>query len=71
MKAYQRDGPLEITRGGEGRVNNIAKETGQKKYKYPVGGCEFLKPQKKIRQASRPFKNIPATFISYIRSNDF
>ena len=47
MKVYQRDGPLEIARGGEGRVNNIAKETGQKKYSYPVGGCEFLKPQKK------------------------
>jgi len=47
MKVYQRDRPLQITRGGEGRVNNIAKEMGQKKYKYPVGGCEFLKPQKK------------------------
>ena len=30
MKVYQRDRPLEITRGGEGRMNNIAKEIGQK-----------------------------------------
>ena len=71
MKVCQRDRPLEITRGGEGRVNNIAKEMGQKKYKYPVGGCEFLKPQKKIRQASQPFKNIPAVFISYTPCDDF
>ena len=54
MKVYQRDGSLEITRGGEGRVNNIAKKIGQKKYKYPVGSCEFLKPKKYLASKS-PF----------------